>query len=196
MPSAVEELLRYDSPVQRTGRIVLEDLELNGRFYAQGQRVNMLVGAANRDPEQFADPDRLDVTRKNASQHLSFAAGIHYCVGAPLARLEAQLAIAALLRRYSQLRMLDAKLAWRPTFVLRGYETLPVALAAEWPWTMFRRRSSAGMACAGSSGGRLARRAGASAFEELLEGLQVARAHRAVEGSVVDGQREFEPLAG
>jgi len=127
MPGAIEEFLRYDSPVQRTGRVVLEDLEFNGRLYAQGSRVNMLVGAANRDPEQFPDPDRLDVTRKNASQHLSFAAGIHYCVGAPLARLEAQLAIAALLRRYAELRMLDAKLAWRPTFVLRGLRSLELA---------------------------------------------------------------------
>jgi hypothetical protein len=106
---------------------VLEDLELNGRFYAAGQRVNMLIGAANRDPEQFADPDRLDVTRKNASQHLSFAAGIHYCVGAPLARLEAQLAIAALLRRFAEIRMVDTQLAWRPTFVLRGLRSLELA---------------------------------------------------------------------
>ena len=122
MSGAIEEMLRYDSPVQRTSRVVVEDVEVNGRFFHQGQRVNMLIGAANRDPEQFADPDRLDVTRKNASQHLSFAAGIHYCVGAPLARLEAQLAIAALLRRYAQLRLVGeaARVARRPTFVLRG----------------------------------------------------------------------------
>ncbi|HLZ30589.1 MAG TPA: cytochrome P450 [Chloroflexota bacterium] len=127
MAGAVEEFLRYDSPVQRTGRVVLEDLEFNGRFYAQGQRVNMLIGAANRDPAQYADPDRLDVTRQNASTHLSFAAGIHYCVGAPLARLEAQLAIAALLRRYPRLRMVDERPSWRPTFVLRGLWSLELA---------------------------------------------------------------------
>src|SRR6185437_2067586 len=69
MPGAVEEFLRYDSPVQRTGRVALQDLELNGRTYYQGQRVNMLVGAANRDPDQFAEPDRLDISRSNASQH-------------------------------------------------------------------------------------------------------------------------------
>jgi pimeloyl-[acyl-carrier protein] synthase len=129
MPGAIEELLRYDSPVQRTGRVVLEDLELNGRFFAQGQRVNMLIGAANRDPDQFPDPDRLDVSRPNASQHLSFAAGIHYCVGAPLARLEAQLAIAALLRRYAALRIVDEQLVWRPTFVLRGLRALEIAVS-------------------------------------------------------------------
>jgi pimeloyl-[acyl-carrier protein] synthase len=127
MSGAIEELLRYDSPVQRTGRVVVEDAEVNGRVYRQGQRVNMLIGAANRDPEQFADPDRLDVARSNASQHLSFAAGIHYCVGAPLARLEAQLAIAALLRRYAQLRLVGERPRWRPTFVLRGLRALEVA---------------------------------------------------------------------
>jgi cytochrome P450 len=129
MGGAVEEMLRYDSPVQRTGRVALEDLELNGRFFQAGWRVNMLVGAANRDAAQFPDPDRLDVTRANASQHLSFATGIHYCVGAPLARLEAQLAIAALLRRYSDLRLAGERPAYRPTFVLRGLSRLEVAVA-------------------------------------------------------------------
>jgi cytochrome P450 len=129
MPGAIEELLRYDSPVQRTGRIVLEDVEVNGRVYRQGQRVNMLIGAANRDPEQFSDPDVLDVARTNASQHLSFAAGIHYCVGAPLARLEAQLAIAALLRRYEDVRLTGERPSWRPTFVLRGLRALEVVTA-------------------------------------------------------------------
>jgi pimeloyl-[acyl-carrier protein] synthase len=125
--NAVEELLRYDSPVQRTGRIAAEDVELFGVQIQRGDRVNMLVGAANRDPAQFADPDRLDITRPNASQHLSFAAGIHYCVGAPLARLEAQLAIAALLRRAPNLRLVDQQPPWRPTFVLRGLQSLQVA---------------------------------------------------------------------
>jgi cytochrome P450 len=125
--NAVEELLRYDSPVQRTGRVASEDLEFNGIFLRRGDRVNMLVGAANRDPAQFADPDRLDITRPNAAQHLSFAAGIHYCVGAPLARLEAQLAIAALLRRAPTLRLVDERPTWRSTFVLRGLQSLQVA---------------------------------------------------------------------
>jgi cytochrome P450 len=129
MPNAVEELLRYDSPVQRTGRIVGIDLELNGRFYRQGHRVNLFVGAANRDPDQFADPDRLDISRANAAQHLSFAAGIHYCVGAPLARLEAQLAIEGLLRCAPRLRLLTNQPLWKPTFVLRGLASLPVVLS-------------------------------------------------------------------
>jgi cytochrome P450 len=125
--NAVEELLRYDSPVQRTSRVASEDLMVNGYQFSKGERVNMLVGAANRDPAQFVDPDRLDITRPNAAQHLSFAAGIHYCVGAPLARLEAQLAILGLLRRAPNLRLVDERPKYRPTFVLRGLRSLRVA---------------------------------------------------------------------
>ena len=125
--NAVEELLRYDSTVQRTGRIATEDFSLRGRAYKKGDRVTLLVGAANRDPRQFTEPDRLDVKRENAGQHLSFAAGIHYCVGAPLARLEAQIAIATLLKRAPALRVLDDKPKWRSTFVLRGLRSLEVA---------------------------------------------------------------------
>jgi cytochrome P450 len=128
LPGAVEELLRYDSPVQRSGRAVLADVELNGIVLHQGERVNVLIGAANRDPAQFNDPDRLDITRSNAVQHLSFAAGIHYCVGAPLARLEAQLALGALLRFAPELRLATDNPAWRATFVLRGLSALPVAV--------------------------------------------------------------------
>jgi pimeloyl-[acyl-carrier protein] synthase len=129
MGGAIEEMLRFDSPVQRTSRVVIQDAIVNGRFYPQGQRVNMMIGAANRDPGQFADPDRFDVSRANAGQHLSFAAGIHYCVGAPLARLEAQRAIGALLRRYADLRLVDERRSWRPTFVLRGLRTLEVQVS-------------------------------------------------------------------
>lgn len=128
LPNAVEELLRYDSPVQRTGRTVLQEVEVGSWKLQPGWRVNLLIGAANRDPAQFSDPDRLDVTRSNAAQHLSFAAGIHYCVGAPLARLEAQLAIGALLREAPDLR-LAGEPVWRSTFVLRGMSSLPVAIA-------------------------------------------------------------------
>lgn len=128
IPGAVEELLRYDSPVQRSGRTVLDDVEVNGHFFHQGERVNVLIGAANHDPAQFPDPDRLDVTRANAAQHLSFAAGIHYCVGAPLARLEAQLALRALLQFAPDLRLATEQPAWRATFVLRGLASLPVTL--------------------------------------------------------------------
>jgi len=129
LPGAVEELLRFDSPVQRTGRTVLEDVEVGCWALRQGDRVQVLVGGANRDPSQFRDPDRLDVTRSNAAQHLSFAAGIHYCVGAPLARLEAQLAIGALLRAAPGLRLATDRPEWRKTFVLRGLAALPVAVS-------------------------------------------------------------------
>jgi hypothetical protein len=129
MPGAVEELLRFDSPVQRTGRTVLQDVEVSGRLLHAGERVNVLVGAANRDPAQFPDPDRLDVTRANAAAHQSFASGIHYCVGAPLARLEAQTAIGALLREAPNLRLATDRPEWRKTFVLRGLVSLPVALS-------------------------------------------------------------------
>jgi cytochrome P450 len=128
LPNAVEELLRYDSPVQRSGRTILEDVKLDGVTFYAGQRVNLMIGAANRDPAQFADPDRLDVMRPNASQHLSFASGIHYCVGAPLARLEAQLALQALLRFAPGLRLVGEPV-WRKTFVLHGLTSLPVAVA-------------------------------------------------------------------
>src|SRR5215207_8986325 len=120
LPNAVEELLRYDSPVQRTGRAVLADLELGGHSLHAGQRVNLLIGAANRDPAQFSDPDRLDVGRPNASQHLSFAAGIHYCVGAPLARLEAQLAIGLVINSFPTLELATDAVTWRRTFVLHN----------------------------------------------------------------------------
>ena len=120
---------KVDAQEYQPGRIAADDFELNGRAYHQGDRVTLLVGAANRDPAQFADPDRLDITRPNASQHLSFATGIHYCVGAPLARLEAQLAIAALVRRAPNLRLVDEEPRWRPTFVLRGLQSLQVAWA-------------------------------------------------------------------
>jgi pimeloyl-[acyl-carrier protein] synthase len=128
LPNAVEELLRYDSPVQRSGRTVLEDVKVNGHQLFAGQRVTVMIGAANRDPAQFVDPDRLDVTRNNAASHQSFASGIHYCVGAPLARLEAQLALGALFRFAPGLQ-LAGEPVWRSTFVLHGLTSLPVAIS-------------------------------------------------------------------
>jgi cytochrome P450 len=128
-PLAVEELLRFDSPVQRTARVALADVELDGGDVIQaGETVTLLIGAANRDRAQFTDPDQLDIDRPNASRHLSFGAGIHYCVGAPLARLEAQIALAAVARRLPRLQLLDAHPRWRPTFVLRALDALPVAV--------------------------------------------------------------------
>jgi len=124
-PSAVEEFLRYDGPVQMTARTALEDVEINGRTIAKGQQAVILLGAANRDPAQFADPDRLDFTRKD-NRNLAFSHGIHYCLGAPLARVEAQIAINTLLQRLPALRLQTEDLEWRETVTLRGLKTLPV----------------------------------------------------------------------
>jgi len=124
--SAVEELLRYDGPVQRTGRIPHVDVEIDGKKIAQGEMVVALIGAANRDPARFPDPDRLDITRAD-NDHIAFGAGIHFCLGAPLARLEAQIAINALIRRIPGLTLATTAPEWRETSVLRGLKALPVA---------------------------------------------------------------------
>jgi len=126
MPGAVEELLRYDSPVQMTLRFTFEETVIGGQTAKPGDLVVALLGAANRDPEVFADPDRLDVTRKNASQHLSLGGGIHYCLGAALARLEGEIAIGAILRRRPNLALDGTPLTWRRNVVLRGVTSLPV----------------------------------------------------------------------
>jgi cytochrome P450 len=128
--TAVEELLRFDSPVQRTFRVAEQEVELGGARIARGERVMALLGAANRDPRRFVDPDRLDLRRRDASQHLSFGGGIHYCVGAPLARLEAQLALGTLLRRLPDLRLLEETPAWRPALVFRGLRRLELGFTA------------------------------------------------------------------
>jgi pimeloyl-[acyl-carrier protein] synthase len=125
--SAVEELLRYDSPVQLTGRTTLEDVEIAGRAIARGQQVVVIVGAANRDPGQFAEPDRLDIGRGD-NHHLAFSSGIHFCLGAPLARAEGQLAIGGLAARFPGLQLATDELEWRDTVTLRGLKTLPVDL--------------------------------------------------------------------
>src|SRR4029453_8952179 len=104
IPSAIEELLRYDSPVQLTSRMVLEDRELCGRRLRRGQQLVLLLGAGNRDPAQFEDPEQLDVTRDDV-HHLSFSHGLHFCLGAGLARLEGALALGALLGRFPDLRV-------------------------------------------------------------------------------------------
>ena len=125
---AVEELLRYDSSVQVTGRTTLEDVdEIGGIALAKGQSVICLLGSANRDPAVYADPDRLDIRRADV-RPLSFGGGIHYCLGAQLARIEGEIAIATLLRRLPGLRLDDPEHPdWRQTFVLRGLNTLPAS---------------------------------------------------------------------
>jgi len=123
--SAVEELLRYDSPVQATSRFVQEDVAIDGHTVAANQQAIVLLGAANRDPERFSDPDRLDITRQD-NQHLSFSHGIHYCLGAPLARLEGQIALLALLDRFPNLRLTSDRPTWGDNLILRGLTSLPV----------------------------------------------------------------------
>jgi cytochrome P450 len=124
--SAVEEFLRYDGSVQMTGRMALQDIEIGGKVIAKGQQAIIVLGAANRDPAQFPDPDRLDITRSD-NRHIVFSHGIHYCLGAPLARIEAQIAINTLLRRMPALQLSTDTLEWRETVTLRGLKALPVA---------------------------------------------------------------------
>ena len=126
IPSAVEELLRYDSPVQLDLRRVVEDCDVNGFPVKRGDDIVLLIGGANRDPEQFEDPDGLDVGRSESS-HISFGRGIHACIGAPLARLEARIAIEILLERFSSIRLAGPPPSFRGSIVLRGLESLPVA---------------------------------------------------------------------
>lgn len=122
--SAAEELVRYDSSVQITNRVAFEDTDVAGVPIAAGTSLICYIGAANRDPERFGEPDRLDLRRQEGAP-LSFGGGIHYCVGAPLARLEAQLAFPALLTRYPDLQLADGAVR-RASLTLRGYLELPV----------------------------------------------------------------------
>jgi cytochrome P450 len=128
MPNAIEEFLRYDSSVQLTGRVALEDIEdLGGKKIPKGETVLCLLGSANRDPAVYSDPERLDIKRPNV-RPLSFGGGIHHCLGAQLARIEAEIAISTLLRRIPDLRLDDAdNPEWRPAFVLRGLKRLPAS---------------------------------------------------------------------
>ena len=123
--SAVEEFLRYDSPVQRSGRIVVEDMEIHGKRLMEGQSLMLMYGAANRDPVQFADPDRLDLGRQ-PNRHMAFGRGPHFCVGAPLARLEAQVAFETILSMLPEIRLTNGELMWRPSMAMRGLESLEV----------------------------------------------------------------------
>jgi cytochrome P450 len=125
---AIEEFLRYDSSVQMSGRVALEDVELAGKTIPKGESVLCLLGSANRDPAVYPDaPDRLDITRPNV-RPLSFGGGIHFCLGAQLARIEAEIAISTLLRRLPDLQIDDVENPdWRPTFVLRGLKRLPAS---------------------------------------------------------------------
>jgi cytochrome P450 len=126
-PSAVEELLRFDPPTQLTRRTALQDVELGGFLIRQGEQVVLMRGAANRDPEVFERPDELDLGRRN-NKHLSFDGGIHFCLGAPLARLEGRIAFSTLLRRAPGIELMTGDLKYRDNLVIRGLVELPVRL--------------------------------------------------------------------
>ncbi len=126
LPSAIEEFMRYDSPLQLFERTATEDVEIGGVTVERGQKIAALLGAANRDPAVFAEPDTFDVGRAD-NGHITFGAGIHFCIGAPLARVELQASFGALLDRTTTFE-LGGEPVRRPEFVIRGLETLPVVL--------------------------------------------------------------------
>lgn len=125
--SAVEELLRYESPVQFTARVLKEDIEVCGQLIRKGWTVLCMLGAANRDPKQFEGPNRLDLKRLN-NQHLAFSAGLHFCIGAQLARLEGQIALRRLVQRFPTMKLVGPRPEWASTFGLRGLKSLPVIM--------------------------------------------------------------------
>jgi cytochrome P450 len=125
IPSAVEEMLRFDGPVQLTTRLAKVDFDVLGTRIEQGQRVYLVLAAANRDPAQFPEPDRFDAGRRD-NRHVAFGAGPHFCLGAPLARLEAQVALRALRRRFPALRLGAGPIEYRNNFNLRGLKSLPI----------------------------------------------------------------------
>lgn len=125
LPLAVDEMIRYDGPVQVVARTVFEPLEILGRTLDAGDRVVAVLGAANRDPDRFEDPDRFDV-RRAGNGPLGFGWGVHRCLGAPLARLEAEMVFGSLLERFSSIELLDANPPRRPGLMIRGLAALPV----------------------------------------------------------------------
>jgi cytochrome P450 len=125
--SAVEEMLRFDTPVQRANRVALTDVVLDGEAISAGEMVMILIAGANRDPLRFSDPETFDLRRADGP-HLSFSSGPHYCSGATLARVEAEIAMSSLARRFPNLELSNEPLRSRPNVVLRGYETVPVSL--------------------------------------------------------------------
>src|SRR5262249_42723205 len=126
MPAAVEELLRYESPSQHTARLAPDDVVLGGKTIRKRQAVIAVMAAGNRDPERFAAPDRLDFDRPD-NRHLAFGWAAHYCFGAPLARLEGQIAFATLLDRFPELGLTGAPLVWRDNLGLRGLRSLELS---------------------------------------------------------------------
>ena len=125
IPSAVEELLRYESPSQHTGRLAPDDIEMGGKQIRKDQAVMAVRAAANRDPDRFPDPDRLDITRQD-NRHVAFGWGAHFCFGAPLARIEAQIAFEEMLRMFPKWSLKPGPLVWRTNLGLRGLTSLPI----------------------------------------------------------------------
>ncbi|BCL81642.1 cytochrome P-450 like protein [Ktedonobacteria bacterium brp13] len=125
VPSAVEEMLRYESPSQHTARLAPDDIELGGKQIKKRQAVIAVMGAANRDPERFEDPDRFDITRTD-NRHMAFAWGNHFCFGAPLARIEGQIVFDTVFRRMPDLQLVPEPIQWRDNLGLRGIKSLPV----------------------------------------------------------------------
>jgi pimeloyl-[acyl-carrier protein] synthase len=123
---AIEELMRYDGPIQMAERIALEDIEMGGQSIPKGSILILLIGAANRDPDAFSQPDGLDLGRA-PNPHVGFGGGSHFCIGAPLARMEARVVIPTLLRRFPNLRPVQERADWRPSFTIRGLRQLAVA---------------------------------------------------------------------
>ena len=125
---AVEELLRYDAPVQYAVRVAREDVDVGVRTIAAGRQVLALLGSANRDPDAFPDPDRLDITRRD-NRHIAFGFGIHFCLGAPLARIEGETAFRALVSRFRRIELLTEAPEYKENITLRGLRSLRVALS-------------------------------------------------------------------
>jgi len=124
---AIEEMLRYDNPVQITYRSALEDAKVKGKLIHKGDLVNSILGSANRDPRRFTDPNRFDITRSEG-RHLGFGIGIHFCIGAPLVRLEAEIVFETILRRFPQISLATEVLEWQEHPIFRGLKSLPVSL--------------------------------------------------------------------
>ena len=127
LESAIEEMLRYDNPVQITYRSALEEASIHGKLIRKGDLVNSILGSANRDPQRFSNPDRFDITR-NEGRHLGFGLGIHFCIGAPLVRLEAQIVFDTILRRFPRIHLAEESLEWQEHPIFRGLKSLHICL--------------------------------------------------------------------
>jgi cytochrome P450 len=123
----IEEMLRYDNPVQITYRSALADANLKGKIIRKGDLVNTIIGSANRDPQRFSDPDCFDILRTEG-RHLGFGVGIHFCIGAPLVRLEAEIVFETILRRFPAISLATDDLRWQEHPIFRGLKSMPVTL--------------------------------------------------------------------